>query len=115
MGIDRFGNPHAPSLSYARGEILRSTEDDFQKLQRAWSLIRERGPGNTYVFTGLEHSLPLAAEELEFADDEIAPALSFERLKELALDHLGGSPGTDDVAIFSRLTGATIATQVQPI
>jgi len=37
-----------------------------------------RGPGSTYVLTGLEHSLPLAAEELEFADDEIAPALSFE-------------------------------------
>jgi L-seryl-tRNA(Ser) seleniumtransferase len=112
MGIDRFGNAHAPNLSYARGEILRSTEDDFQKLQRAWSLIRERGPGNTYVFTGLEHSLPLAAEELEFADDEIAPALSFERLKELALDHLGGSPETDDVAVFNRLTGATMATHL---
>lgn len=112
MGIDRFGNPHAPNLSYARGAILRSTEDDFQKLQRAWSLIRERGPGSTYVLTGLEHSLPLAAEELEFADDEIAPALSFERLKELALDHLGGSPETDDIAVFNRLTGATMATHL---
>jgi len=112
MGIDRFGNPHASNLSYARGEILRSTEDDFQKLQGAWSLIRERGPGGTYVFTGLEHSLPLAAEELEFADDEIAPALSFERLKELALDHLGGSPETDDVAVFNRLTAATMATHL---
>ena len=117
MGTDRFGNSHAPNLSYARGAILRSTEDDFRKLQRAWSLIRERGPGSTYVFTGLEHSLPLAAEELQFADDEIAPALSFERLKELALDHLGGSPETDDVAVFNRLTGATMATHltlVQP-
>ena len=44
MSVDRFGNVHAPNLSYARGEILRSTEDDFRKLQRAWSLIRERGP-----------------------------------------------------------------------
>ncbi len=112
MGIDRFGNSHAPNLSYARGEILSSTEDDFRKLQRAWALIRERGPDSTYVFTGLEHSLPLAAEELEFADDEIAPALSFERLRELALDHLGGSPETDDVAVFNRLTGATIATHL---
>ena len=112
MSVDRFGNSHAPNLSYARGEILRSTEDDFRKLQRAWSLIRERGPGSTYVFTGLEHSLPLAAEELEFADDEIAPALSIERLKELALDHLGGSPETDDVAVFNRLTGATMATHL---
>ena len=112
MSLDRFGNSHAPNLSYARGEILRSTEDDFRKLQRAWSLIRERGPGSTYVFTGLEHSLPLAAEELEFADDEIAPALSFERLKELALDRLGGSPETDDIAVFNRLTGATMATHL---
>jgi hypothetical protein len=38
--------------------------------------------------------------------------VSFERLKELALDHLGGSPETDDVAIFNRLTGATIATHL---
>jgi L-seryl-tRNA(Ser) seleniumtransferase len=112
MGIDRFGNLHAPNLSYARGEILSSTEDDFQKLQRAWSLIRERRPDKIYVFTGLEHSLPLAAEELEFADDEIAPALSFARLKVLALDHLGGSPEIDDVAVFNRLTGATMATHL---
>jgi len=109
VDVDRFGNPHAPNLSYAHGEIIRSTEDDFEKLQRAWSLIREWGPQNVYIFTGLEHSLPLAAEELAHADDEIAPAQYFERLKKLALDHLGGSPETDDVAVFNRLTGATIA------
>jgi L-seryl-tRNA(Ser) seleniumtransferase len=112
MGLDRFGNLHAPNLPYARGEILGSTEDDFEKLQRAWSLIRGRAADKIYVFTGLEHSLPLAAQELAFADDEIAPALCFERLKALALDHLGGSPETDDVAVFNRLTGATMATHL---
>ena len=112
MGVDRFGNPHAPNLSYARGKVLRSTEDDFRKLQQAWSLIRERGPQRVFVFTGLDHSLPLAAEELAFADDEIAPALCFEPLKTLALEHLGGSPETDDVAVFNRLTGATMATHL---
>ena len=44
MGMDRFGNPHAPNLSYARGAILASTADDFRKLQHAWRLMRERGP-----------------------------------------------------------------------
>ena len=112
MSVDRFGNAHAPDLSYARGKILAGTEDDFQKLQLAWSLIRQRGPRNIYIFTGLEHAMPLAAEELEFADDEIGPALSFDRLKALALDHLGGSPETDDVAVFNRLTGATLATRL---
>lgn len=112
MGVDRFGYQHAANLSYARGEILSSTEDDFRKLQRAWSLIRARGRDMIHIFTGLEHSLPLTAEELTFADDEIAPALCFDRLKTLALDHLGGSPETDDIAVFNRLTGATIATHL---
>jgi len=112
MDVDRFGNVHAPNLSYARGNILRGTEDDFQKLRVAWSLIRKRGVDGVYIFTGLEHGLPLAAEELQFADDELASALSFERLRELALDHLGGSRETDDVAVFNRLTGATMATHL---
>ena len=112
MSVDRFGNPHAPNLPYARGKILASTEDDFRKLQLAWSLIRERGPGAIYIFTGLEHGMPLAADELEFADDEIGPALSFPRLKALTLEHLGGSPETHDIAVFNRLTGATMATHL---
>jgi len=112
MDVDRFGNVHAPNLSYACGNVLRGTEDDFQKLQVAWSLIRKREVDGVYIFTGLEHGLPLAAEELQFADDELASALSFERLRELALDHLGGSRETDDVAVFNRLTGATMATHL---
>ena len=73
MATDRFGNPHAPNLPYARGRILATTEDDFRKLQRAWAIIRERGPDAVFVFTGLEHSLPMTGEEVRFADDELAP------------------------------------------
>src|SRR5271165_3043348 len=105
MAVDRFGNVHAPNLPYARGKILAGTETDFAKLAVAWSLIRRRGTQAIHIFTGLEHSLPLAAEELQFADDEIAPALYFERLKELAFCHLGGSPDHHDIAVFNRLTG----------
>lgn len=112
MNVDRFGNPHAPNLPYARGSILTGTEDDYQKLQLAWSLIRAKGPRNVFIFTGLEHAMPLAAEELEFADDEIGPALSFDRLKALALEHLGGAPDKHDIAVFNRLTGATMATHL---
>jgi L-seryl-tRNA(Ser) seleniumtransferase len=112
MTVDRFGNEHAPNLSYARGKILTSTEDDFQKLQLAWSLIREKGAGNVFVLTGLDHKMPLEAEDLDFADDEIGPALSFERLKALTLDHLGGTPDKHDIAVFNRLTGATMATHL---
>lgn len=116
MGRDRFGNDCAPGLPYARGTILRSTEDDFRKLERAWQIIEEfrrtRGADAIYNFSGLERGLPLAAEELDIADDEIAPALSFQRFRALALEHFGGSPDRDDAALFNRLTAATIATHL---
>ena len=112
MATDRFGHPHAANLPYARGKILATTEDDFRKLQQAWAIIRERGPDAVFVFTGLEHSLPMSSEELRFADDELAPALYFEQLRSLALVHLGGSPDRDDVAVFNRMTGATLATHL---
>ena len=112
MPTDRFGNPHAPNLPYARGRILATTDDDFRKLQRAWAIIRERGPDAVFIFTGLEHSLPLSGEELRFANDEIAPALYFEQLRSLALAHLGGTSDLHDVAVFNRMTGATLATHL---
>src|SRR2546426_2207319 len=109
---DRFGNRFAPNLSYARGKILAATSDDFTKLQRAWAIIRERGPESIYIFTGLDHSLPMEPEDLRWADDEIAPALYWDRLKELTLEHLGGTAPTHDIAVFNRLTGATLATHL---
>jgi L-seryl-tRNA(Ser) seleniumtransferase len=112
MDRDRFGNPFAPSLSYARGKILSSTEDDFRKLQRAWRIIREHGPESIFIFTGLEHGLPMKPEDLRFADDEIGPAIWFDRLKALALDHVGGNAQLHDFAVFNRLTGATLATHL---
>jgi hypothetical protein len=93
MTKDRFGNPHAPSLAYARGRILTSTEDDYRKLRRAWSLIRAHGPESVFVFTGLEHGLAMTPEEVRWADDELAPAVYADRLRALALAHLGGLGG----------------------
>src|SRR2546429_8725794 len=109
---DRFGNRFAPNLSYARGKILAATSDDFTKLQRAWGIIRERGPEANYIFTGLDHSLPMEPEDLRWADDEIAPALHWDRLKALTLEHLGGTAPQHDIAVFNRLTGATLATNL---
>jgi L-seryl-tRNA(Ser) seleniumtransferase len=113
MERDRFGNAFAPTLSYARGSILTSTEDDFRRLQQAWRFIGQKikrdGEG-PYVLTGLEHTLPMQPEDIRFADDEIAPALYFDRLRAVALDHLGGNASAHDIAVFNRLTGATLAT-----
>ncbi|HZF04633.1 MAG TPA: hypothetical protein VE932_09915 [Patescibacteria group bacterium] len=116
MTTDRFGNEFAPGLPYARGAILRSTEDDFVKLERARRVIERRiaarGPASIFNFSGLERGLPLEASELALADDEVAPALAGARVRALTLEHLGGDAERHDVMIFNRLTAATFATHL---
>jgi L-seryl-tRNA(Ser) seleniumtransferase len=116
MHQDRFGNAYTPGLPYARGHILTTTDDDFRKFQQAWrhiaARIHTRGPEAIFNFSGLEHGLPLQADELPIANDFIAPALYFDQFKQVALEHLGGSPEHHDVALFNRLTGATYATHL---
>src|SRR5215475_14341221 len=77
-----------PPRSHARVRILASTEDDFRKLRHAWSIIRKHGPESVFVFTGLEHGLAMTPDEIQWADDELAPAVYHDRLKALTLQHL---------------------------
>lgn len=94
-------------MPYVRGTILRGTEDDIAKVRAAWRIIRQREEdGSLFDFTGLERSLSVEDEVL---DDEISPALWGERLTELALDHLGGVAGRDDVFVANRTTAALVA------
>jgi hypothetical protein len=91
MTVERFGNAQQPLLR--RTKILRRLEEDFS------SLIGDRCPSNMF-----DHAMPLvSADDLEFADDGIGPSLSFGHLNTLALDHLGGSPGGNDIALFMGL------------
>lgn len=106
MQRDRFGNPFAPDVPYARGNILGSTDDDLRKLRHAWGIIdrRRRADQGVFNFTGLERALHVG--ESDVLDDELAPAMEIERLERLALDHLGGSPDRHGVMVFNRQTAA---------
>jgi L-seryl-tRNA(Ser) seleniumtransferase len=97
-------------LPYERGELLPDTGADLAKLRAAWRVVRARHESGTlFNFTGLERSLDVDAGELGLLDDDLAPALVGERLTELALDHLGGIAGRDDVFVANRLTAAVVA------
>jgi len=99
----------ASELPYERGRILRGTEDDFAKLRLAWATVAERhAAGTLFDFTGLVRSM-LAVDADGPLDDELAPALHWERLRALALKHLGGDPDRDDVFVANRLTAAIFA------
>ncbi|OLB94585.1 MAG: hypothetical protein AUH30_17350 [Candidatus Rokubacteria bacterium 13_1_40CM_68_15] len=111
MTTDAFGNEFAPGLPYARGQIIRSTEDDIRKLRRAGRIIERRlasGAG-VFNFSGLERSLNLDAKDLAWTDDELAPALYGDRFRTLALAHVGGTAERHDAMLFNRTTAATFA------
>jgi len=116
MATDRFGNVIAAGLPYARGTILRSTEDDFTKLRHAWQIIQARiqkdGVDAVFNFTGLERGLRIDPNDMPFLDDELAPAVFGPRLTELALEHLGGRPDRHDVMVFNRLSAATLTAHI---
>jgi L-seryl-tRNA(Ser) seleniumtransferase len=98
------------TLPYVRGELLPDTAADVAKLRAAWRIVAERRrAGTLFNFTGLERSLDLAGVDVALLDDDLAPALVGERLTELALEHLGGVPGRDDVFVANRLTAAAVA------
>ncbi len=109
---DRFGNPHAPDLPYARGAFVRDTADDLAKLRHAWTLLKSRieahGLEAVYNFSGLDRRLDLEPNDTGFLDDEIAPALYVEDLTRLGLEHLGGDPQRHDVFTLNRLTAGLL-------
>jgi L-seryl-tRNA(Ser) seleniumtransferase len=99
-------------LPYERGALLRDTRDHHAKLREAWRVIRARLEDGLPVvnLTGLERSFVPGEVEPGLLDDELAPALLGERLRELALEHLGGDADEHDVFLANRTTAALVAT-----
>lgn len=103
----------APAAPHPRGALLATTEDDLRAAQRAWHFIARRidayGLEGLYDISGLERSLEVSEDEVLFLSDEIAPALYWDRLRALALEHLGGETARHDVALTNRVTAASVA------
>ena len=108
---DRFGNPLSPGLAYARGTILSSGEQEFTKLRVAQGHIRDRlhdnGLESIFNLSGLERGLQPRLGDTY--NDEISPALYGERLRELALEHLGGDSTEHDIVVCNRQSAALFA------
>jgi L-seryl-tRNA(Ser) seleniumtransferase len=109
---DRFGNPFATGVPYARGDLIGSTADDLRKLGHAWSMIRNRivegSVGEVFNFSGLERRFEMLPNETAPLDDELAPALLNDQLRNLGLEHMGGKSDRHDMMMFNRQTAAIL-------
>lgn len=101
-----------PELPYTPGAYLSDTAAHLRKLSEAWRHIRRRRAAGAplYNVSGLERGLPLPDDvDRRLLDDEWAGALYAERVRELGLAHLGGTPDRHDVFVANRLTAALYA------
>ncbi|MGW2150410.1 aminotransferase class I/II-fold pyridoxal phosphate-dependent enzyme [Nonomuraea bangladeshensis] len=98
-------------LPYASGTILTDTEAHLRKQAEAWRHIQRRRAAGAplHNVTGLERGLPMPDVDPWLMDDEWTGALYGDRLRELGLAHLGGTPGEHDILVTNRLTAALYA------
>lgn len=112
---DRFGNLLDPTVGYARGPILRGTDEEVAKTLHARRLVRERitthGRDGVFDLSGMNRGGGLTPEDLEFLDSHVPFFARFEGETEpVALRHMGADPATHDALILNRVSAANFIT-----
>ncbi|MEM7120276.1 MAG: selenocysteine synthase [Pseudomonadota bacterium] len=113
MTADRFGNRIDPSVGYARGALIRSSADEVRRLRHGQSLagarVMDQGADSIGIFTGNSRAFPLVGDDVSVLCEEwIGPGLFKDRLRDVAVAHLGGG-GDDDAAVFNRTSAGLVA------
>lgn len=108
---DRLGNPIDPTVGYARGPVLRGTDEEIAKTLHARRLVRDRiaahGRDGVYDLSGMNRGGGLRPEDLEHLDSHVSFFARFEGEAEpLALRHMGADPSTHDALILNRVSAA---------
>lgn len=119
MVADRFGNPIDARVGYAWGKILWGPTAETYRAAWAREIVRRRlekyGIKKAlYDFTGLQGKFQLKPEDMEVASigEWGLPAVFSEKLRNLAIQHLGGDPEKHDVVFFNRTSGGIILAEL---
>ena len=111
MTTDRFGNPVDPIVRYARGTILKSTDEEVTRMLRARQLVGERvrrlGKDSVYDLSGMNRGGGVTAEDTAHLGSHVPFFERFEGHTEpLALKHMGADPGKHAALIVNRVSAA---------
>ena len=108
---DHFGNPVDPIVRYARGSILKSTDEEVTRMLRARHLVGERvrrlGRDGIYDLSGMNRGGGLTSEDTPHLTSHVPFFERFEGHTEpLALKHMGGDPAQHAALIINRVSAA---------
>lgn len=114
---DRLGNVIDPTVSYARGTILRSNADEIQRQRHAYVIARERcrtlGEDSVYNLTGLIRGFRFREGDAAKMKSYIHfGAMDDGELVPLAIERMGGSLERDDGFLCNRVSAAILATML---
>jgi L-seryl-tRNA(Ser) seleniumtransferase len=108
---DRLGNPLDPIVNYARGSILRGTDEEITRMLRARQLVAERvratGEDSVYDLSGMNRGGGISAEDTVHLTSHVPFFERFEGHTEpLALKHMGANADEHAALIINRVSAA---------
>jgi L-seryl-tRNA(Ser) seleniumtransferase len=108
---DRFGNALDAIVNYARGSILKGTDEEVARMLRARGLVAERvrklGKESVHDLSGMNRGGGLSAEDTEHLTSHVPFFERFEgRTEPLALKHMGADEAKHEALILNRVSAA---------
>src|SRR5688572_12010581 len=108
---DRFGNPVDPIVRYARGAILKSTDEEVQRMLRARQMVGDRvrrlGKDGIYDLSGMNRGGGLTSADTPHLTSHVPFFERFEGHTEpLALKHMAADPEKHAALIINRVSAA---------
>ena len=108
---DAFDNPFDPIVGYARGSILKSTDEEVQRMLKARHMVGERvrtkGKDSVYDLSGMNRGAGLTEDEVPHLTSHVPFFERFEgRTEPLALEHMGADEQRHKALIVNRVSAA---------
>jgi L-seryl-tRNA(Ser) seleniumtransferase len=108
---DRFGNAFDPIVGYARGAILKSTDEEVQRMLKARYLVgnrvRTKGLASIYDLSGMNRGAGLTDAEVPHLTSHVPFFERFEgKTEPLALKHMGANELQHKALIVNRVSAA---------
>jgi len=111
IATDRYGNPVDPIVRYARGAILRSTDEEVTRMLRARKIagdrVRTKGKDSVYDLSGMNRGCGLTADEVGDLTSHVPFFNRFEgKTEPFALKHMAADPSKHSALILNRVSAA---------
>jgi L-seryl-tRNA(Ser) seleniumtransferase len=108
---DRFGNLFDPIVRYARGTILKGTDEEIARMLRARQIVGERvrrgGKESVYDLSGMNRGSGITSADVPHLTSHVPFFERFEGETEpLALAHMGADPARHAALILNRVSAA---------